>query len=212
MIRIAATLISALVLLCCAAAAFWYQDLQYARPTPRPAGLTQIPPGNQPDIIGLIPVSASKPKARLLHFFNPHCPCSRFNLDHLRYLVQHYSPQVQFVAVLQVEKDEYADALEEFRDLDLNIPVVIDTAGLIAERCGVYSTPQAVVLDDNFQLYYRGNYNKSRYCTDASTDFARIALDSVLKGAEPPVFEQKEATVSYGCELPANLVQAQAIH
>lgn len=206
MIRIIATLISAFALLCCAAAAFWYQDLQYALPTPKPPGLTQPPIGTQADN-SFIPASTHRAKAWLLHFFNPHCPCSRFNLDHLRYLINHYGTQVQFVAVLQVEKEEYSTALEEFRSLDLNMEAVVDTTGAIASRYGVYSTPQAVVLDDAYRLYYRGNYNISRYCTDTDTDFARIVIDSLLKGANPPVFENKEATVAYGCELPANLKQ-----
>lgn len=207
MIRIVTTLMAAFILLVCAAAAFWYQDLQYAIPTPKPPGLVQISVGKQVDITGLLPVTMQKNKIRLLHFFNPNCPCSRFNVDHLQYLTRHYGANVQFIAVLQVEKDEYEVALEKFRDLKLNMKVVIDTTGAIADYCGVYSTPQAVVLDSTFHLYYRGNYNLSRFCTNSSTEFARIALDSLLKGAQLPVFEQKEATVAYGCELPANLMR-----
>lgn len=206
MIRIIATLMAAFVLLGCAAAAFWYQDLQYAIPTPRPPDLVQISIGKQVGISNLLPITMQRGKAQFLHFFNPGCPCSRFNVDHLQYLTRHYSATVQFIAVLQVEKDEYEAALEKFRDLKLNMQAVIDTNGAIADYCGVYSTPQAVILNSTFHLYYRGNYNLSRFCTNTSTEFARIALDSLLKGAKPPVFE-KEAIVAYGCELPANLVQ-----
>lgn len=207
MIRIVITLMAAFVLLGCAAAAFWYQDLQYAIPTPRPPDLVQISIGKEVELANLLPITMQRNKAQFLHFFNPSCPCSRFNVDHLQYLTRHYSTDVQFIAVLQVEKDEYAAALEKFRDLKLNIEAVIDTTGAIADYCGVYSTPQAVILDNTWHLYYRGNYNLSRFCTNTSTEFARIALDSLVKGAKPPVFEQKEAIVAYGCELPANLVQ-----
>lgn len=206
MLRIVTTLLVALVLLGCAAAAFWYQDLQYALPTPRPSGLVQISNGEQPDVADFLPDGDQRTGYRLLHFFNPGCPCSRFNLDHIRYLIRRYGAQVQFVAVLQVEEGDGATALEEFRELELDMEVVIDTTGGIADQCGVYSTPQAVVLDRNFRLYYRGNYNISRYCSQASTEFVRIALDSLLAGAPVPVFNP-EATVAYGCELPANLAQ-----
>ena len=45
----------------------------------------------------------------------------------------------------------------------LDIPVLFDSS--LAKACGVYSTPQAVLIDNNQNLYYRGNYNRSRYCT-----------------------------------------------
>lgn len=32
---------------------------------------------------------------------------------------------------------------------------------MIAISCGVYSTPQAVIIDGNGQLFFRGNYNKT---------------------------------------------------
>jgi hypothetical protein len=67
--------------------------------------------------------------------------------------------------------------------------------------CGVYSTPQAVIIDRNQKLYFRGNYNKSRYCTDKSSNFGQMAIDSILKNkAEPHMSEL--ATIAYGCQLP----------
>ena len=70
----------------------------------------------------------------------------------------------------------------------------------IAVLCGVYSTPQAVLLDTNHKLYYRGNYNKSRYCTDKNSDYARMAIDSLLHHHEP--VNNEYALKAYGCQLP----------
>ncbi len=59
------------------AALFWQQELQYARPTPVPADYVTVLPGRRV----MVPVAAGAVrKPVLLHFFNPDCPCSRFNL------------------------------------------------------------------------------------------------------------------------------------
>jgi hypothetical protein len=66
---------------------------------------------------------------------------------------------------------------------------VLDADGSLAKRVGIYSSPQAVVVTAAGALYYRGNYNLARYCTDVRTEFARIALEHVLDGGpkyDPP--------------------------
>jgi hypothetical protein len=50
-------------------------------------------------------------------------------------------------------------------------------------------------------LYYRGNYNKSRYCTDKKTEYARMALDALLNNNANIGFDQL-AIKAYGCQLP----------
>ncbi len=60
---------------------------------------------------------------------------------------------------------------------------------------------QAALIDPDGRLYFRGNYNKSRYCTLKNSNFARMAIDSLLAGAPAPGLGEL-ATKSYGCELP----------
>ena len=89
---------------------------------------------------------------------------------------------------------------EDIQDkFGLNIPILFDQS--IAAACGVYSTPQAVLLDTDHKLYYRGNYNKSRYCTDKKSNYAQMAIDSLLMKQHNPIFSQT-ALKSYGCSLP----------
>jgi hypothetical protein len=133
-----------------------------------------------------------------LHFFNPDCPCSRFNLDHVRELVTAHRDDVLFVAVL---RDADPETLERaYRKLALDIPFIVDD-GRVGEAVGVYSTPHAVILDRAGRLYYEGNYNVTRFCRDRETEFARIALERVVSAAPAPRFEAA-ATVAYGCPLP----------
>lgn len=184
-----------------AGAAFWYQDWQYSLPTPRPSGLRQPAIGTIPRQLAALTL-AQHGHPLFLHFYNPGCPCSRFNLDQIRALTAKYGSRVQFVAVVQ--GDSPWNKPMDPHSLGLPMKTVIDQGGAIAHACGVYSTPQGVLLDVKGQLYYRGNYNSSRYCTESATQYARIALDSLLAGNPPPKLPAS-ATVSYGCPLPSNI-------
>jgi hypothetical protein len=168
--------------------AFWQQDWQSSIPTARPAGITQPLVGEQ------VSLKLTSPKPLFLHFFNPDCPCSRFNVSHLRELIRRHGQDARFVAVLQGD----GDIKGAFDKLGLGIEAVTDKNGALALATGVYATPQAVLIEPNGRLYYRGNYNTSRYCTNGETQFARIALESLLSG-RPPSPLTPAASTAFGC-------------
>lgn len=173
---------------------FWEQELQYVQPTPIPEGYKSVPVNRIIDQ-NLLPFQKSE-KPKHLHFYNPHCPCSKFNLAHFSSLLKTYSDQIDFYIILPSDEN-YEQVVKEF---DHQLPVIIDKEEKIAKACGVYSTPQAVLLDKEGKLYYRGNYNKARYCTNISTSYAELALDALLAGKPAPVFGLL-STTAYGCEL-----------
>lgn len=182
------------------AAIFWYQESRYLLPTPVPEIYKPISVGQTISTDKITSENTWSKKPTLLHFFNPDCPCSRFNIAHFIRLVSKYSRQYNFIAVLQTEEEN--GAKEHFEDkYGLHIPVIVDIDKKLAVACGVYATPQAVILDNTLKLYYRGNYNKSRYCTTKDSNFAQMAMDSLLAGNKPPVFIEL-ATQAYGCALP----------
>jgi hypothetical protein len=182
-------------------ATFWYQDLQYSLPTPKPPAWHPVAAGTRvalpPDIEALRRENPGK--AIFLHFFNPSCPCSRFNLDHVRQLVAAFGKDVVFVAVLREETPETLE--RAYRALGLDIPYHVDP-GALAEATGIYSTPQAAILDADGRLFYQGNYNLTRYCRNRETEFARLALERLRIGAPPSPFVPA-ATIAYGCPLPS---------
>jgi peroxiredoxin len=184
-------------------AVFWYQESRYLLPTPVPENYLPVAIGHSVLNNQLLAPLVSKEKPVLLHFFKPHCPCSRFNMKHFSGLVRSYSQQINFIAVLQTgtHKDTQQAASHFKEKYDLNIAVMLDADKKLAAACGIYSTPQAVILNKNGSIYYRGNYNKSRYCTNKNSNFAQMAIDSLLAGNTPPVFIEI-ATQAYGCELP----------
>ncbi len=174
---------------------FWYNELQYSLPTPVPQNYHPVAFGQliKPDH----QLAFQNNKPVFLHFFNPDCPCSRFNIAHFKSLVKAYGNRVNFAVVLMTDKYYTPEAVQ--KKFDLDVPVVIDPA--VAIQCGVYSTPQAAIINTDHKLYYRGNYNQSRYCTNEKTAYAKIALNGMLQHNTHLIFDQF-ALKAYGCRLP----------
>ncbi|MGD1848313.1 MAG: AhpC/TSA family protein [Salibacteraceae bacterium] len=179
-------------------AIFWEQELRYVQPTPVPETYAPIPLGSNVALDRSL-TTASKPT--LFHFYNPECPCSRFNLKHFKSLARKYATEIAFVAVVPPPEKDATDYVTNLSSrLGQGVSVVIDTDGDIAGKLGVYSTPQAALLDASNKLAYRGNYNRTRYCTNPTTDYARIAIEALLHDRTIPDFGP-EAFVAYGCEI-----------
>ena len=203
--RIAAALTLVAGLLAFAGYVFWLQDWKYSLPTPKPQGLQQIAIGSKPSLPPALARLRRQAGGRpiFLHFFNPDCPCSRFNEDHVQALVRAHRATTAFVAIVEPEGGELARDAAERAARDFGMEAILDADGSIGRALGVYSTPQAVILNADGTLFFRGNYNLSRYCADAKTEYARLALEHAI--AHTPYTAPEGATVAYGCELPANL-------
>ncbi|MEO8770606.1 MAG: redoxin domain-containing protein [Ferruginibacter sp.] len=175
---------------------FWRNEWKYSLPTPIPSNYKIVETGTLMPVSRWINKEHSKPV--FFHFFNPDCPCSRFNIAHFKTLMNNYSGKIDFYVVVVSKDKNYAE--KDIREkYNLSIPVLFDLS--IATYCGVYSTPQAVLIDKENKLYYRGNYNKSRYCTEKNSDYAKLAIDSLIQQQQNPTFPLT-ATKSYGCSLP----------
>lgn len=86
---------------------FWHNELVYSLPTPIPKNYKAVTPGN----IIQIPVSLHRKdnKPVFLHFFNPDCPCSKFNISHFKSLVKQYSSEATF-AIVVMNNESYIAA------------------------------------------------------------------------------------------------------
>lgn len=161
---------------------FYQEDYKNSLPT-------QIPEGYKNVAFGTRLSNSSKTKLTLIHFFNPNCPCSKFNTKHFKKIVETYKNKIEFKAY-STEKGE----------IDFPIPVEFDQNAEMAKLYGVYSTPQAVILDHQGRLIYRGNYNKARYCSNKSSEFVMLAIEKVLHDNSIADIIQL-AGKPYGCSI-----------
>jgi len=178
---------------------FWRSEWIYALPTPVPANYHPVVTGTRISLSGPVAQTLPSGKPLFLHFFNPDCPCSRFNMPHFRSLAKRYGRATNFALILMTDKHYTPDDIRNRFDLPSDLPVLRDSS--IAAACGVYSTPQAVILDKDDLLYFRGNYNRNRYCTDDKSSYAKLALESLLHNDLHPSFDPL-ALKAYGCKLP----------
>lgn len=195
--------LSVLILLAASSAigfVFWQQELKYQRPTPVPENYQAVAVGTRVELPGI-----PKGDAAFLHFYNPDCPCSRFNARHLKSIIHSYADSVSIVVVV-TDHEALAKAAREFE----GVKVIIDPQGAWARACGVYSTPQAAIIDGSSKLYYRGNYNASRYCTARATNFAELSLIALLNHQPSPSFGLL-ATQSYGCSWESEINKNQLV-
>lgn len=173
---------------------FWFNQFVYSLPTSVPTGYRSVAAGEKINLQLQVPLDAKKPV--FLHFFNPDCPCSRFNIKEFKSLVQEHQHEINFVVVLMSGKDYTTESVRS--RYGITVPVIKDMN--LAQSCGVYSTPQAVLLKPGHELYFRGNYNKARYCTDEETRYAKTAVRNLLLNhdnvLEPLAFK------AYGCSVP----------
>ncbi|MCP4520756.1 MAG: redoxin family protein [Cytophagales bacterium] len=179
---------------------FWTQELQYLLPTPKPDNYKEIPVGTE--LHFSFEEKLENKKHTLIHFFNPNCPCSRFNLEHYQNLYRKYNKEIDFVFIFHSQTPLSASEQETIvKNVEhKSIIVLYDESKEIAKHCGVYSTPQMVLVDKNQKLFYRGNYNKSRYCTDPNSNYGEQAILSLL-GGDTYVSFPDFATKAYGCQL-----------
>jgi hypothetical protein len=175
-------------------ALFWYNEVVYHLPTPVPENYRPIGNGKLISLSGPFKNNFSKPV--FLHFFNPDCPCSRFNIANFKSIVKQYGGQVNFMVVVVTTRNYTVKDIQN--KFDLAIPVLFDAP--LAVACGVYSTPQVALLDAQHKLYYRGNYNRNRYCADEKTSYAKIALKGLLFNHQRLGFNEL-ALKAYGCKL-----------
>ncbi len=189
----------ALVALAILGRVYWVQEIQYLLPTPVPADLHEVAIGDT--LPSLAAYSDGKPL--FIHFYNPDCPCSRFNVKDFEKMVHRYGDQFSFIAFIQAEENDPKSLTKFISKHSLGIPVYLDVNGQVAEMLGVYATPQAVILDANNVLYYKGNYNRARFCSSRETAFAEIALNNFIEGKAAPIIPEV-AYQAYGCTLPSN--------
>src|ERR1700761_6085426 len=100
-----------IILLFAVGALFWYNDYVYHLPTPVPFNYKPTVRGQIIKLTG--PLETVNGKPLFLHFFNPACPCSRFNLATFNDLVKQYHQQVNFVVVVMSNKVYTAKEIQD---------------------------------------------------------------------------------------------------
>ncbi len=126
-------------------------------------------------------------KALVFVFTNTTCPVAQRYLPTLNALEKEYRDKgVQFVAVNAADEDTLVAMATQSVKYDIEFPFVKDFDGSVARALGVQRTPEAVVLDADKSIRYRGRIDdqfRLRGNRDKpTTTELKDALDAVLAG------------------------------
>ncbi len=128
-----------------------------------------------------------KKKAYVLVFTSASCPLVQRYLPTLKALEKEYrGKDVQFVAVNAAEEDSIVAMATQAVQHEVEFPFVKDFGGLCARALGVRRTPEAVVLDGEKRVGYRGRiddqYRLGGVRKEPTSRDLQAALEAVLAG------------------------------
>ena len=146
--------------------AFWWYESRYIRPFAETTALFSGDP------LQLPPQLAGPGPIRVVHFWDPACPCNVGNQQHLAELLARFSAQgVAFYAVQKPgTRGQLPDTLSGLQPL---------TAFPGAEH--LPASPAVGIWDKNGNLAYFGPYSEGATCT-SSNSFIEPILEALAQG------------------------------
>jgi hypothetical protein len=163
--------------------AFWYVQGRFVQPF-YPEFVNEVwdadPSGFGAAFAALVrDADAAAPgRATVYHFWDPDCPCTRFNTPHVRELVEQYSASgVEFV-VVPAPGVRYDTAAIETR---FGAGVRALDASLITQ-VAVPSSPAAVLVSSDRDIAYFGPYSSGAFCGGENGRYVEDALERSLAG------------------------------
>ena len=143
-------------------------------------------------------------RALVLLFLGSECPVSNGLAPEMARLAAAYGPRRVAFLGIHPDPEVSAEAAEgHAAEYGLKFPILLDPAQELARQAGVTHTPEAVVLDGDRRVLYRGRIDdrfaepgKGR--AEPTERDLQAALDAILAGKAPPVAETRPV----GCPLP----------
>lgn len=176
------TLLSSLLAVLCLAmllAAYGWFQTRYIRPF---EARTELFAGAQ---LRLPAELAGPGPIRLVHFWDPACPCNVGNQQHLGELLQAYAPRgVQFYAVQKAgSQGRLPDTLQALQPLEA-----------LAGRANLPASPAVAIWDAQGDLAYFGPYSEGAVCTSANS-FIEPILEALMNGRRV----RADSNLALGC-------------
>lgn len=127
------------------------------------------------DELRLPPSLAGQGAVRLVHFWDPSCPCNASNLQHLTEIVRHFAERgVEFYSVQKPgSRGQLPAVLSEVRELT--------DAKAFKGLAQLPASPAAAIWNTQGELIYLGPYSESASCS-LGKGFVEPILDAALAG------------------------------
>jgi peroxiredoxin len=137
-------------------------------------------------------------KAILVLFIATECPVSNAYNSRMEKLFNDYKDKGIVVLGINSNKEENVDRIREHAEENsLSFTILKDEKNVIADKFDASVTPEAYVLNNNFDVLYHGRIDNSRNESEIASQDLRNALDEILSGKEV----SKTETKAFGCTI-----------
>ena len=137
-------------------------------------------------------------KAIVVIFVATECPISNDYNSRMENLFKEYNQKGVAFLGINSNKAESVDRIKEHAEENgLTFTILKDEKNVIADKFEASFTPEAYVLNGNFEILYHGRIDNSRKESDVVTKDLENALNEILEGKEV----SKKETKAFGCTI-----------
>jgi peroxiredoxin len=136
--------------------------------------------------------------AIVILFIATRCPVSNAYNARMESLYKEYNKTgIAFIGINPNKQEDVEELKEHAKENNLTFTILKDQKNIIADKFDASVTPEAYVLNGNFELLYHGRIDDSRRESDVSTNDLSNALNEILSGKEVSDPETK----AFGCSI-----------
>lgn len=137
-------------------------------------------------------------KAIVLVFISTECPVSNGYNERMKEINKYFGDKdVEFIGINSNKQETPDDIKKHADDNKLDFLILKDTDNIVANKLGASVTPEAYVLNNNFQILYHGRIDDSRREEDVKNQDLKNAISSVLRGEKILHSDTK----AFGCTI-----------
>jgi len=137
----------------------------------------------------------------VIHFWNPDCPCSRFNEVHVKKIMSDYTAKnVVFTIVVSGKSAEQRKERALLARQVFNLAAVKDIRSDWPLKKGPPSSPAVAIMNKQGKLVYFGPYSLGARCSPDKGQFVEKVLDRL---SDEKLAQKKQLnTLAVGCFCP----------
>lgn len=137
-------------------------------------------------------------KASVVIFIATLCPVSNAYNSRMEKLFEDYKDKgITFYGINSNKSEDVEEIKEHAKENNLTFTILKDSNNIIADMFEASHTPEAYVLNKNFEILYHGRIDNAQRESDITSEDLRKALDEILAGklVSTPI------TKAFGCSI-----------
>jgi len=137
-------------------------------------------------------------KTIVIIFIATACPVSNAYNARMENIYKNYSQKnIAFLGINSNKAESVSRIKEHAEENGLTFTILKDKKNIIADKFEASFTPEAYILNNNFEILYHGRIDNSKNESEVVSKDLENALDEILAGKEV----SKKETKAFGCTI-----------